>query len=123
VSKILIRHAGAPDQMLATHARIAEHLLERVVGLLGRASLEAGEALVFPRCRAIHTVGMRFPIDVMFIDQAWRVVALNPSVPPGRLLGPIRSAWGTIEMASGAIQRCQLNVGEQLDLIDAANTS
>ena len=108
---------------LATHATIADGLCERLIGLLGRASLPAGEALVFPQCWSIHTIGMRFPIDVIFIDRAWRVAVLKPAVPPGRMIWPVHAAWGVIEMAAGAIQACELIVGDQLHLTDASHTS
>ena len=80
----------------------AERPLERLRGLLGRNGLPRGEAMAFPRCGAIHTVGMRFPIDVAFLGRDGRPVKLARAVPPGRLL-----VWGgwrartTIEAAAG----------------------
>ena len=82
----------------------AEGPLERMRGLLGRDGLAPGEAMAFPRCRAIHTVGMRFPIDVAFLGRDGRPVKLVRAVPPGRLL-----VWGgfrartTVEAAAGWI--------------------
>jgi len=116
VRKILIKRVGAQEEALADHAELAITLASRLIGLLGRASLPAGEALVLAQCHSIHTVGMRFPIDVIFIDRAWRVVALKPAVPPWRLVWPVQGAWGVIEMAVGAIQACALEVGDQLHL-------
>ena len=70
--------------LLASRATMARTLWTRMAGLLGRRGLPDGEALVFERCRAIHTVGMRFPIDVAFVDRTWRVVAVRSRVGPGR---------------------------------------
>ena len=80
----------------------AEGPLERVRGLLGRDGLAPGEAMAFPRCNAIHTVGMRFPIDVAFLGRDGRPVKLVRAVPPGRLLvwGGLR-ARATVEAAAG----------------------
>lgn len=102
---------------LASMVRMAVDPLARVKGLLGRDTLPAGEALVFPECHSIHTVGMRFPIDAIFVDKRWRVVALRPRLGPGRLVFPVWNAWGVVEMASGALERVPLQVGDQLNLL------
>ena len=111
--RIRIRRSG---ELLAAQARVARSVPERMVGLLGRASLPPGEALIFPECQSIHTWGMRFPIDVIVTDRLWRVVALQPRLPPWRIMAPVRSGWGIIEMAEGSIQRAGLEVGDQLEL-------
>ena len=80
----------------------AERTRDRLRGLLGRDGLARGEAMAFPRCGAVHTVGMRFPIDVAFLGRDGRPVRLVRAVPPGRLL-----VWGgfrartTVEAAAG----------------------
>lgn len=86
----------------------------RLIGLLACRHLPDEEALVFPNCRSIHTLGMRFPIDVLFVDRAWRIVALRPRLRPWRWLLPVGGAWATIEMASGTIARADLHLGDQL---------
>lgn len=109
---ILVERTRVP---LATRATVARTLGERLKGLLGRERLPAGEALIFPSCRSIHTIGMRFPIDAIFVDREWRVVALN-AVPPARILLPVRRAWGVVETPSGTIAQTQVAVGDQLCL-------
>ena len=99
---------------LAGHATVAGSWRERLIGLLGRRELPEGEAVIFPRCNAIHTVGMRFPIDAVFVARSWRVVALRAELRPGRLLVPIWRAWGVIELPGGKITRTALRVGDQL---------
>lgn len=102
---------------LALRARVARTWRERMVGLLEHARLGEGEALIFPRCHSIHTVGMRFTIDAVFVDEDWRVVALHDALAPGRLIAPIWRAWGVVETAEGSSQRCGLLVGDLLLLI------
>jgi uncharacterized protein len=56
--------------------------------LLGLSLLErdrAGAGLLIPRCRSVHTFGMRFDLDLLFLDGLGKVVELRRSVPPGRL--------------------------------------
>jgi uncharacterized protein len=45
----------------------------------------AGEGLLIPRCRSIHTFGMRFALDVIFLDSAARAVSVRRRVPPRRI--------------------------------------
>lgn len=117
-----IRH-GRTQVLVASNARMALGWRRRAVGLLGCDGLASGDALIFPRCRAIHTVGMRFAIDTIFMDRAWRVVGLKAAVPPGRVLWPIWRAWGVIELPVGVIQQRQISVGDQLVTSLAGNLS
>jgi uncharacterized membrane protein (UPF0127 family) len=62
--------------------------LSRRARLLGLALLDrraAGPGLLVPGCRGVHTFGMRFPLDLVFLDRELREVGLRRAVPPGRL--------------------------------------
>ena len=98
--------------VLAVRAACAKSLWERLRGLLGRRGLGPGSALVIERCGAVHTLGMRFAIDLIFLDRAWHVVRMVRNVPPGRML-----VWGgwravrVIESETGclALEEIQVN--------------
>ena len=62
---------------------------ERARGLLGRDGLLPDTCMGFARCRALHTIGMRFPLDILFTDRSGNPVKVLHRVPPGRLL-----IWG-----------------------------
>lgn len=70
----------------------------RLLGLAGLRCDQAGAGLLIPRCRSIHTFGMRFAIDVFFLDPAGGVVERRLRVPPGRLLR-CRAAAAVLELA------------------------
>jgi len=89
--------------VLATRAGFALSRRERRRGLLGRESLEPGEALVFPRCRQVHMIGMKFPIDVLFLGKRGTVVARAPDLQPGRLSPWVRRARTAIELPAGVL--------------------
>ena len=88
-------------------------------GLLGRDSLEG--VLVLRPCRQVHTLGMRFPIDVVFVDRRWVVVQVKPNLAPGRLPMPVWGAWGVLELAAGRIAKIGLRQGDQLVLREPLN--
>ena len=64
---------------------IIAHGPRRLIGLIGRRSLPKGMALEIPRCRSVHTFGMRFPLDLIWLDGERRVVRIDRAVPPWRV--------------------------------------
>jgi len=89
---------------------IARSFLQRACGLLGRTALHADEALLIRPCASIHTFGMRFAIDVVFIDPQGRVLALREALRPWRV-AHCRGAAAVLEMAPGAARRAGLLPG------------
>lgn len=94
---------------------VAEGRAARGKGLLGRDGLEG--ALVITPCGWVHTLGMRFPIDVAFVDGD-NVVLRTVSMRRWRLGRPVRHARWVIEAAAGAFERWDLRVGDCVELRD-----
>jgi uncharacterized membrane protein (UPF0127 family) len=65
---------------------VAETLLSRLLGLAFLDRPDAGIGLLIPRCRSVHTFGMRFPLDVYFLGRYGEVVDVRLGVPPFRIL-------------------------------------
>ena len=73
-------------EVLGFEVPVAETALSRLLGLaLVRREL-AGAGLLIPRCRSVHTFGMRFALDLVFLDAAGRAVELRRELPPGRFV-------------------------------------
>jgi uncharacterized membrane protein (UPF0127 family) len=87
-------------------------------GLLGRDSLGPTEGLLLSPCKAVHTVGMRFAIDVVFIDGDGRTVRVVPALPPWRIAMSAR-AKAVIELAAGTAKTSDIQVGDLLYLAPA----
>jgi len=79
---------------------VPETHVERTRGLLGRTELDPLHALVLARCSSVHTIGMRFPIDVIAFDADWSIVEVR-TMPPGRVSWPRRRVRNVIETAAG----------------------
>jgi uncharacterized protein len=90
-----------------------------MAGLLGRVELAADEGLLLPDCRSVHTVGMRFAIDAVFLDGEMRVRRVAAEMRPWRLAGSW-SAAQTLEIAAGAAERLAIRPGKPLCLVPAA---
>ncbi len=76
----------------------------RLLGLMGLARLDRRDALLLPRCRAVHTFGMRFALDLIWLDAEGRVLRTDRAVAPGRLRS-CRRAHSVIETAAGGGKR------------------
>ncbi len=98
--------------VLAT-AEVADGMGKRAKGLLGRTGYEG--AMVFPHTRSVHTVGMRFAIDVAFCDRDMVVLDVV-RVPPMRMALPRRRCRSVIEAEAGAFDRWGLCAGDRLEL-------
>lgn len=103
---------------LATGAGAARTFWPRLAGLLGRRSLEAGDGLLIEPCRSVHTMFMRFPIDVVYVDGDMAVVKTVEDLRPFRASGAMRSAHSAIELPSGTIARSGTSVGDRLSVED-----
>lgn len=91
----------------------AHRFWARLRGLLGRPELALDEGLMLSPCRQVHTFGLRYTLDVVYLDKQGRIVKCAPSVAPNRVSGS-RLAWHTLELAQGAIAQQGLAVGDQL---------
>jgi uncharacterized membrane protein (UPF0127 family) len=100
--------------LLADRAERATRFIERLTGLLGRAQLDAGEGLQIVPCNCIHTFFMRFPIDVIFLDGAQRVLKIAPRTPPWRVIG-CSQARSVLELPAGTVEKTGTRPADELD--------
>lgn len=98
--------------VLAT-AEVAETFAQRSRGLLGKSSFDG--ALILPRTRSVHTLGMRFAVDVAVCNKDMVVVGVT-TLRPWRMSLPRRGGRSVVEAQAGAFERWGLRVGDQLEL-------
>jgi uncharacterized protein len=104
---------------VAARVRTALSLMDRTIGLLGTDRLPDGEGLWLKPCRSVHTFFMRYPIDVLFIDQEGTVLRCG-TLPPWRLSAWIRRAEGVLELPAGTAQRSRTVVGDRIEMNEEA---
>ena len=95
---------------------IARGPLHRAVGLLLTNTLPAHEGMWLDNCAAIHTLGMRYPIDVIFLDRDNRVISTIEQVPPHKLAVTCLKARVTIELGPGTLDGVRIERGDHLYL-------
>ena len=104
--------------MLARRLLPALDSKTRKTGLLGRTSLDEGEAMVIAPTNAIHTWFMRFAIDIAFVNREGRVVKLRSAVKPWRMTGALRG-YAAIELPAGSLESHDTIRGDVLEITPA----
>ncbi|MGE0821051.1 MAG: DUF192 domain-containing protein [Candidatus Binatia bacterium] len=107
---------------LATTVRKADSFFTRLVGLLRRQSLGPEEALWLIPSKGVHTIGMKFPIDVVFLDRNHRVIATICEMQPRRMSRIHFSAQSVLELPRGVIKKSSTTVGDQLEILLAESS-
>jgi|CXWL01.1.fsa_nt_gi uncharacterized membrane protein (UPF0127 family) len=101
------------DGNVLASAEVACNRAERKRGLLGRDAMEG--ALVIDKCRWIHTLGMRFPLDVAYLDADGTVIKAV-RMERNRVGAPVKAATRVLEAEAGAFARWGLHVGLTVEL-------
>lgn len=102
-------------RVVCPRCTVADSVLTRTRGLLGRSQLEPDEGLLLRPANSVHTAFMRFPIDVVFLDRDLNVLDVRASIPPWRLAAR-RSARAALELGSGEASRRGIAVADTLQL-------
>ena len=102
------------ETFLAFRVKVADSLIGRLVGLLGRRSLQPDSGVWIVPANAIHTIGMLFSFDLVLIDKDFKVVGLRELVRPFRITWPQRHAESVLELPAHTIFRSRTQVGDQL---------
>ena len=101
----------------ALSVRKTENAMERTRGLLGSEQLDEFEGLWIKPCNSIHSFGMGYPLDVIYLDRHDRVRSVRRHLKPMRLSMDLW-AKSVLELNSGVIDRLQVQKGDQLSWRD-----
>jgi uncharacterized protein len=90
--------------MIFSQLVVADSFLRRARGLMFRKHIHFEEAMYFPRCSCVHTLGMRISIDIVFLTSQGRISRICEDVPPFRIRW-CTNAFGVLEMAAGGARQ------------------
>ena len=89
--------------VIAEEIRKATGFIDRLRGLMYVKHLPRGHAILLEPCNSIHTFGMRFAIDVLFLDASSRIIKAIRSLSPGKIAGPVAGAHAVLETSGGSL--------------------
>lgn len=101
---------------IAFNARIADNFLTRLIGLLLTSRLDRGDALIISSCNRIHTIGMKYPIDVIFLDQNYKVVKIAFNLSSCKISTCLNASY-VIEMPSGIGRSSRTGIGDMIAMV------
>lgn len=109
-SRLVVR-----ERSIGIPIELARTPCARLRGWLGRRAAPPGAGLWLVPCDAVHTIGMRFALDLVFIDAAGRVLRIDHRVAPWRMRVCI-GAFSVIELSAGMAEDIGLAAGDELEL-------
>lgn len=98
--------------LLGTEVRLADSWFGRLRGFLMRPEPRAGEGILLVPCDAIHTWGMTFDLDVIFLNGSGDVLAVEENLPPRKTCGRVHGARYVLEVPAGTIRATGTAVGD-----------
>jgi len=111
----LVRVVNTRDEReLGARIGLADGWLARLRSMLARPAPGPGEGLLLTPCSSVHMYGMRFPLDIAFLDGRGTVVAIYPSLAPGSRTRWHRNAAHALELSAGALLESGTSIGDVL---------
>ena len=103
---------------LATALALADTHWTRLRGLLGLSSNDfcSGSGLWIVPCHGVHTLGMGFPIDVLYLDRELKVIDAKYAVPPWRFTPVLRRAASVLELPCGTLAHTKTALGDAIEI-------
>jgi len=115
-----MHRATVDGRVLADRLRPAHTHWTRLRGLLGTRGLDPGEGLWIKPCNQVHMLGMRYAIDIVFLDEAGRVLRLVHTLRPNRISPRVKGATSVLELPAGTLTRVGLTEGARVEIERAA---
>ncbi len=106
------------ETFVATEATVADSYVRRLVGLLGKTKrwAQLGRGLWIVPSRGVHTIGMMFPIDVIFLSKEKEVIHVEEHLRPFRISAVSLRAMSVLELPAHTIFRTGTQVGDRLEI-------
>jgi len=106
------------ENFVTTEATIADDYFRRLVGLLGKTKnwAKSGRGLWIVPSRGVHTIGMLFPIDLIFLNKDKEVVHIEEHVRPFRISKISLKSWSVLELPAHTIYLTGTKVGDRLEI-------
>jgi len=103
------------NKIIAYRSLLANTFWRRLKGLLGTKALPLGVGLIIKPCNSVHTIGMKYSIDVLFVDCNHYIIKKMENMKPGQVSMALGSCY-VIELPVGTIRQTECSVGDRIEL-------
>lgn len=104
-------------RVIVARVEMAKSLWKQTIGLLGRKQLPSDAGMWLEPCNSIHTLGMQFAIDVLFLDASGRLLRAVRDLRPWRICWPVWGARVVVEIPAGSIALRNIQPGNRYHII------
>ncbi len=104
----------ANDDRVIQNVSKTTNFIDRMRGLLGSAPLKQNEGLLIVPCSSVHTFGMTYAIDLVFLDKQLTIIKTVKALKPWRMAASSAASM-VLELATDSLERLQLTNGQQLE--------
>ena len=104
---------------LGVDIKRADRLRARLLGLYRHRNLSLGDGVWLVPCNNIQTIGMKYSIDVVFLDAEHRVVRVYTRVKPGRVIWWVPRARSAVEVPAGAVESSETRPGDRIEFAES----
>jgi uncharacterized protein len=111
-SDLMVKQIRINQTILADRALLADNFWASLKGLMGQTALPSGSGLLLTPCQSVHTMFMRFPIDVIFIDKNGKILHLIESMKPWRISKHLTKSRSVLELPAGTIAATATKLGD-----------
>ena len=101
---------------MAEKVKLADDFEGRLKGLMFTKVFPACGAVIIKPCRGIHTFFMRYPLDILLLDEENKVVYKQESLPPGRFTPLLSRSKIAVELPAGSFSRKEVSLGDELEI-------
>jgi uncharacterized membrane protein (UPF0127 family) len=88
-----------------------------LLGLRAERDMRFGDGVWLRPCNSIQTMGMRDPIDAVFLDAGGRAIRIVENLPPGRIVWPVFGARSTLELSAGVVRSSETALGDEIEFL------
>lgn len=122
-SRRVIARNKSRETTLGDRIRVAESGLSQIIGLLGERKLTLGDGMLIVPSQGVHTFGMQFPIDVVVLDNDWKVLDIRKRMRPFLVTRIYFGAAAVLELPSGTVESSGTCVGDTVEFAGIQESS
>ncbi len=114
VNEMTLCRALVGGEVIAGKVREAKSFFARMKGLLGVKKIGNDEGMLLTPCRQVHTFGMKFDIDVLFLSKTGEIIHMEASMAPDNAGPFIKDCYQVLELKSGEAGKKKIAVGKRV---------
>jgi uncharacterized protein len=116
---LTVTNRSKGDSVIGDHVSLADTSLTRLIGLMGRSSLEPGGGMLIRPSTGVHMFFMRFAIDAISLDRSGKVTHINSRLKPWRIGSVSFRTQEVLELPAGTAAALNIEIGDVLQFTEA----